>query len=119
MRHCGPPRRRTTRGFAVADALVAAALAGLALAGLVASATLAARQLHDVRRASLASSLAVDALERLRPGPYRDGGDRVMRDGLVFERAWEAADGRGRPARLRAAVSSEGRERALATAVPP
>jgi len=102
------PRRRTNRGFAVADALVAAALAGLALAGLVASTTLAARQLRDVRRASLVASLAVDALERLRPG-----------DGLVFERAWEATDGRGRPTRLRAAVTSSARRETLATAVAP
>jgi hypothetical protein len=113
------PRRRTNRGFAVADALVAAALAGLALAGLVASTTLAARQLRDVRRASLVASLAVDALERLRPGPYRAGNDRFVGDGLVFERAWEATDGRGRPTRLRAAVTSSARRETLATAVAP
>jgi len=113
-------RRRGARsGFAIVDALVAATLAAIALTGLVASAGLAARQLRHVRRASLATSLAVDALEQLRPGPYARGADRRWRDGLVFERVWSASDGRGRPTTLDAEVRSGTHRSTLSTAVTP
>lgn len=110
---------RATPGFAVVDALVASSLAAVALAGLVASVALAARQLRDVRRASLATTLAVDALERLRAGPPSSGGDRRWRDGLVFDRIWEVTDGRGRPTTLTADVRCDGRRSTLVTAVAP
>jgi len=106
-------------GFAIVDALVAAMLASLALAGLVATVTLAARQLRHVRRASLASTLAVDALERLRAGPRTGSGDRRRRDGLEFERVWHASDGRGRPTLLEAEVQSDTHRSTLSTAVLP
>ena len=96
---------RNRRGISVVEALVAVALAGLALAGLAATGGLAVRTLRLARDDATALALANARLEALRAGPRGGGNDATTApDGTRFTRDWEATDGRGGPARLRASV---------------
>ena len=110
-------RNRTTRGSAVAEALVAAALAGVALGAVALVARLAGSGLRLARDTSTAVTLAEAQLEALRAGPRDDGTDQVVADGVRFTRTWSAAGGRGLPTRVAVEVTWPDHRVALETGV--
>jgi len=115
-----PMRRRrtaTTRGSAVAEALVAATLAGVALAAVALTARLASSGLGLARDTSAALALADAELELLRTVPQDDGADEVIADGVRFSRVWTASGGRGRATRLAIDVTWRDHRVSLETAV--
>jgi hypothetical protein len=102
----------STRGSAIAEALVAAGIAAVAAAILVTTMVTTARGVRRGAEISMALDLASEQLERLRLTPGIDGQDVPTIGGVLFERSWQTVPGRGAPDTLSVVVRRGGVTRA-------